>query len=117
MNRTLGAPSLARSGCGHAGCDTSNVLPITPENAVPSLYSFNAILLSSYEPCSFIFFRIRSFQFGARSLHVFGRKLSKTRSGLILDFGPISRGNVGAINFLRPAKRERFAASFEGCRS
>jgi hypothetical protein len=39
----LGAPSLARSGSGHAGCETSNVLPITPGNAVPGLYSLSAI--------------------------------------------------------------------------
>src|SRR5262245_42474683 len=43
MKRTLGAPSFARSGSGHAGDETSNVRPITPGNAVPGLYSTNAI--------------------------------------------------------------------------
>jgi hypothetical protein len=46
MNRTFGAPSLARSGSGHAGDETSNVRPMTPLNAAPGLYSFKAIVNS-----------------------------------------------------------------------
>src|SRR5262245_2744215 len=45
MNTTFGAPFLARSGSGHAGDDSSNVRPITPENALPGLYSFSATRL------------------------------------------------------------------------
>src|SRR5262249_34783338 len=43
MNNTLGAPSRARVGAGHAGLDTSKVRPITPGNAWPALYSFSDI--------------------------------------------------------------------------
>ena len=32
-----------RTGCGHAGLDSLVVRPITPGNAVPGLYSFNAM--------------------------------------------------------------------------
>src|SRR5262245_47777904 len=42
MNKTFGAPSRARSGCGHAGDETSKVRPMTPLKAVPGLYSFIA---------------------------------------------------------------------------
>ena len=48
MNNTLGAPSFARSGSGHAGFDTSKVRPITPVNAVPGLYSFSAMFVSFF---------------------------------------------------------------------
>src|SRR5215470_9895121 len=57
MNKTLGAPSFARSGCGQAGCDTSNVLPITPLNAVPGLYSLSAIFISSISFVRLFFFQ------------------------------------------------------------
>ena len=52
--KDVGHPSLARKGCGQAGCDTSNVRPMTPVNAVPGLYSLSAIgsLLSH---CNIIF--------------------------------------------------------------
>src|SRR4029450_9386021 len=43
MTTTFGASGIARTGCGHAGLDSSAVLPITPENALPGLYSLNAI--------------------------------------------------------------------------
>jgi hypothetical protein len=51
MNNTLGVPSFALSGCGHAGDDTSNVRPMTPVKAVPGLYSLSAIANSSYCLC------------------------------------------------------------------
>src|SRR5512135_540538 len=44
MNRTLGVPSLARTGWGQAGLDWSTVRPITPENAVPGLYSLSVVM-------------------------------------------------------------------------
>src|SRR5579871_3054078 len=46
MNRTFGAPSLARLGAGHAGFETSKVRPITPGNACPDLYSLSVIVPS-----------------------------------------------------------------------
>src|SRR5690348_8516304 len=46
MNTTLGAPSRARTGAGHAGADSSAVLPITPGNAAPGSYSSIAIGIS-----------------------------------------------------------------------
>ncbi len=46
---TFGAPSRARSGAGQAGDETSKVLPMTPENAVPGLYSLSATGVS-FEP-------------------------------------------------------------------
>src|SRR6185312_14794831 len=46
MNTTLGAPSRARTGAGHAGADSSAVLPITPGNAAPDSYSSIAIRIS-----------------------------------------------------------------------
>src|SRR6185437_2614430 len=46
MNTTLGAPSRARTGAGHAGADSSAVLPITPGNAAPGSYSSIAIRIS-----------------------------------------------------------------------
>jgi hypothetical protein len=48
MKRTFGAPSFARLGSGHAGCETSAVRPITPGNVVPGLYSFSAIDFSPF---------------------------------------------------------------------
>src|SRR5579863_1061511 len=42
MNMTLGEPSFALTGSGQAGLETSKVRPMTPENAVPDLYSFKA---------------------------------------------------------------------------
>ena len=39
MNRTFGAPEVARTGSGHAGLDTSRVFPITPGNGAPAGYS------------------------------------------------------------------------------
>jgi len=45
MNKTLGAPSLARSGSGQEGLDWSNVRPTTPLNALPDLYSFSEMLI------------------------------------------------------------------------
>src|SRR5215831_5485997 len=50
MSSTFGAPSRARFGIGHAGCDTSKVRPITPENACPGLYSLSGIW-ASYQLC------------------------------------------------------------------
>src|SRR5436190_12108790 len=49
MNKTLGAPSLARSGSGQAGLETSNVRPMTPGNAVPTLYSLSDTLVCPFE--------------------------------------------------------------------
>src|SRR5690348_2488612 len=46
MNTTLGAPSRARTGAGHAGADSSAVLPITPGNASRGSYSSIAIRIS-----------------------------------------------------------------------
>src|ERR1700761_6103692 len=46
MNTTLGAPSRARTGAGHAGADSSAVLPITPGKAAPGSYSSIAIRIS-----------------------------------------------------------------------
>src|SRR5882724_7800023 len=46
MSSTLGAPSRARTGAGHAGADSSAVLPITPGNAAPGSYSSIAIRIS-----------------------------------------------------------------------
>src|SRR5262249_50285985 len=40
---TLGAPSFARRGAGHAGSDSPMARPTRPVKAVPGLYSFNAI--------------------------------------------------------------------------
>jgi hypothetical protein len=39
MNNTLGVPVGGRTGCGHAGDETSNVRPITPGKAAPGGYS------------------------------------------------------------------------------
>jgi hypothetical protein len=39
MNRTFGAPFLARVSAGHAGLDSSAVRPITPGNVAPGSYS------------------------------------------------------------------------------
>lgn len=50
INNTLGAPSFARNGLGHAGDETSNVRPLTPIKAVPGLYSLGAILHSPLNP-------------------------------------------------------------------
>jgi hypothetical protein len=41
------ARSFARSGRGQAGCETSNVRPMTPVKAVPGVYSFNAMACDS----------------------------------------------------------------------
>jgi len=41
---TFGAPSLAWIGSGQADSDSETVLPITPGNAAPSLYSFKVIV-------------------------------------------------------------------------
>ena len=46
MNRTFGAPSLARLGSGHAGDDSSTVRPMVPVNADPGRYSFMVIPFS-----------------------------------------------------------------------
>jgi hypothetical protein len=40
---TLGDPCGARVGAGHAGVDSSTVLPITPGNGVPGSYSRGVI--------------------------------------------------------------------------
>src|SRR5580692_10456369 len=48
MNSTLGAPSRARTGAGHAGADSSVVRPITPGNAAPGPYSTIAIRTSPF---------------------------------------------------------------------
>ncbi len=45
MKSTLGEPSFARKGSGHAGDETSNVRPMTPLKADPGLYSLSATLL------------------------------------------------------------------------
>jgi hypothetical protein len=45
MNKTLGAPSFARSGAGQAGADSPMVRPMRPGKVVPGLYSFSAMLL------------------------------------------------------------------------
>ena len=42
--KDVGHPLPGAQGCGQAGCDTSNVRPITPVNAVPGLYSLSAIV-------------------------------------------------------------------------
>jgi hypothetical protein len=44
---TFGAPGVARTICRHAGLDSSVVLPIIPENALPGLYSLGSIGWSS----------------------------------------------------------------------
>src|SRR5690349_18647823 len=46
MNSTLAAPGAARSGLGQAGSDSSKVLPMTPGNLVPGVYSFNVTCAS-----------------------------------------------------------------------
>src|SRR5215510_15904643 len=46
MKSTLGAPSFARNGEGHAGSDSPTVRPMRPVKAVPDLYSFNAMSTS-----------------------------------------------------------------------
>ncbi|MGW4090274.1 hypothetical protein [Nocardia sp. NPDC004750] len=43
MNTKFGAPGAARTGCGHAGFDTSVVRPMIPGKAVPRLYSSSDI--------------------------------------------------------------------------
>jgi len=59
MNSTLGAPSLARSGSGHAGSDWSNVRPTTPGKVVPDLYSLSGIYPPIYFGFSKKFIKIR----------------------------------------------------------
>src|SRR5690606_11012335 len=44
MKSTLGAPVFARRGAGHAGLDSSTVLPIVPGKRCPGSYSLNAIV-------------------------------------------------------------------------
>ena len=47
MNRTLGAPSLARSGSAKAGAvATSNVCPMTPLKAILGLYPLQVPFVS-----------------------------------------------------------------------
>ena len=46
MKSTFGAPGLARTGAGHAGCDSPMVRPMTPGNVVPGLYSLRLISCS-----------------------------------------------------------------------
>src|ERR1700722_16822484 len=48
MKRTLGAPSLARSGDGQAGSDSPIVRPMRPGKVVPGLYSLSAMHPSPY---------------------------------------------------------------------
>src|SRR6185503_1547919 len=43
MNNTLGDPGTARTGCGHAGVDSSVVRPTRPGKLVPGRYSLNAM--------------------------------------------------------------------------
>src|SRR6478736_2130618 len=50
MISTFGVPGAARTGLGHAGVDSSVVLPILPGNAEPGSYSFSA--MEGPSPCA-----------------------------------------------------------------
>jgi hypothetical protein len=98
MNKTLGAPSLARKGSGQAGEETSNVRPITPLNALPGLYSFNAIkTLLSYSSFSLRMFGTKELEEAiSRSSLCLQRAISDLASSvvstLVLTTAPTSVG-------------------------
>src|SRR5580698_10923614 len=85
MKRTLGAPSLARSGDGHAGSDSPIVRPMRPGNVVPGLYSLIAISASRLlvsvvsHGCGGRTIRLRTSQCASSGHFATGSELTRSR--------------------------------------